>query len=117
MATTRETPDDTVPVFDKAPRTKPPFYVVGDTFHAETENGDLALPLRFKTKLVRAIRDVEGDEVDMMFALLDGIGDQDTAAALDELDIFESSRIAGTFFRAWREKQQASVGEAQRSSS
>ena len=109
---------DPIPVFDegKPPTTKPPFFVAGTTFFAQTEDGELSVPLRFKTSLVRAIRDVDGDEIDMMFALLEGLGDKVTADALDDLDIFETTRIVAAFFRAWREKQQASVGEALRSS-
>lgn len=107
-----------IPVFDEAriPSTKPKYFVAGATFFAQTENGELKLPLRFKTGLIRAIRDIDGDEIDMMFALLDGLNDKETAAALDELDVFETTALVAAFFKAWREKQQASVGEAQRSS-
>ncbi|WP_431800320.1 hypothetical protein [Microbacterium kunmingense] len=114
--TAPETPDPEVPVFDAPPTVKPEFFVAGNTFYAQTENGELAIPLRFKTRLIRELRDVEGDELDQMFILLDRLNDQATADALDELDIFDTTRVVGQFFKAWREKQQASVGEAQRSS-
>lgn len=125
MSTTENTEQDSpvepdpIPVFDegKAPKVKPRFLVAGTTFFAQTEEGELAIPLRFKTKLIRSIRDIPGDEIDQMFALLDGLGDRHTADALDELDVFETMEIVGAFFRAWQEKQQASVGEARRSSS
>lgn len=109
---------DPIPVFDEGhvPAKKPQYFVAGSTFFAQTEDGELRIPLRLKTKLVRAIRDLAGDELDQMFAILDGIGDAETAAALDELDIFETTGIAMAYFRAWGERQQASVGEAQRSS-
>lgn len=113
---TTDTPDAEVPVFDAAPTVKPQFFVAGNTFYAQTENGELAIPLRFKTKLIRELRDVEGDEIDQMFALLEKLNDKATADALDELDIFETGRIVRTFFRAWQEKNRASLGEAQRSS-
>lgn len=108
--------DPEIPVFDAPPSTKPEFFVAGTTFYAQTENGELAIPLRFKTKLIRELRDVEGDELDQMFTLLDRLNDQATADALDELDIFDTTRIVRSFFQAWQEKQQATVGEAQRSS-
>lgn len=116
--TSEQTPDvEEIPVYDEAPTSKKPeFFVAGTTFYAQTENGELSIPLRFKTKLIRQIRDVDGDEIDQIFALLDGLNDQATADALDELDIFETGRVVAAFFQAWREKQQASVGEARRSS-
>lgn len=114
---TQAAPDvDEIPVYDTAPKVKPEHFVAGDTFFAQTSDGELSIPLRFKTKLIRQIREVDGDELDQMFALLDGIGDKATANALDELDIFETTRHVQAFFRAWQERNQASVGEARRSS-
>lgn len=119
-----ETPEaevtpDPIPVFDDeraAGKTKPKFFVAGSTFFAQTDDGELKIPLRFKTKLVRLIRDMPGDELDQLFALLDGLGDQETADALDELDIFETTEIAEAYFQAWQEKNEARLGESQRSS-
>lgn len=94
-----------------------PTRVVGDTFIAETEQGEIRIRLTFKTKLIRAIRKSEDDELDQFLALLDGIGDKRSLAQLDELDFFETQKIVAAFFRAFQEKQGASVGEASRSSS
>lgn len=104
-----------VPVLVKVPAKKPKYFVAGDRFYAQTDDGELQVPLRFKTKLVRAIRDLD-DELDQLFALLEGLGDKDTAAALDELDIFETTEIAEKYFQAWQEKNEARLGESQRSS-
>lgn len=108
--------DDDFPIFDEEPKTKPPYMVVGDTFIAQTADGELKVPLRFKTKLFRKLVKHTGDEVEMFMDLLEGLGNQDTVDALDELDIFESAQVAGAYFKGWRARQQASVGEAQRSS-
>lgn len=120
MATKKQTVDETpevtpIPVHAKAPAKKPKHMVVGETFYAQTDDGELRIPLRFKTKLVRAISQTD-DELDQLFALLEGLGDQGTADALDELDIFETTEIAEKYFQAWQEKNQARLGEAQRSS-
>ena len=106
-----------IPIFTTMPRKKPQHMIIGDSFIAQTSDGELRVPLRFKTKLFRKILKSEGDEVEMFFDLIEGIGDTGTLEALDELDIFESASIAGAYFRAWKTKQQATPGEARRSSS
>lgn len=95
---------------------KPEYIVIDDVFIAQTSTqGELRVPLTFKTKLLRAIRD-SGDELDQFIALLDGIGDAQSVAQIDELDIFETTRHVTKFFEAFQEKQDAAVGEALRSS-
>ncbi|WP_137843861.1 hypothetical protein [Microbacterium sp. 2FI] len=108
---------DPIPVFDEDPGAdRPTFYVVGEEFHAVTSDGLLVVPMRFKTSVFKQVLRAEGDNLELFLILIDGIGDEDTIAQIDELDIFESVAIAMAYFQAWREKQQASVGEAQRSS-
>ena len=108
-----------VPFLDEEPTaSKPKTMVVGNTFIAQTSDetvGEIRIRLGFKTKLLRAIRDT-GDEIDQVFALLDGIGDKKTADQLDELDIFETTEIVTAFFQAFGQKQDARVGESGRSS-
>lgn len=123
MSTTQNTPPaaekapvEPVPVFDEVPAKMPDYCVVGTDFHANTSDGVLTIPLRIKTRLVREIRDLGGDHLDQLFALFDGLGDEDTRDAVDELDIIESTKLAVTFFRAWHERQGASLGEARGSS-
>lgn len=113
---TDEIAEPTVPVFDKTPRTKPQFMVVGETFVAQTSDGELKVPLRFKTRVFRELLKSDADEVEQFFLLLDGIGNTETLEKIDELDIFESAKIAAAYFQGWREKQQASPGEPRRSS-
>lgn len=106
----------TVPVFKNAPKNKPQFMVVGDTFVAQTADGELKVPLRFKTRLFRQLLKSDADEVEQFFLLLEGIGDDTTLEVIDELDIFESAKIAAAYFQGWKEKQQATPGESRRSS-
>lgn len=108
-----------IPVLEVAPKAgKPKYMVIGNTFYAQTADGELTIPLAFKTKLLRKLRSTEAvDEIDQVFILLDGLGDKKTAEALDELDVFETTAFVSKFFQAWEEKNKASLGEAQRSSS
>jgi hypothetical protein len=106
MSTPKTTPE---------PGTKPKFLVVEDKLIAQTSNGELKLPLKVKTKVFREIKELP-DELDQLFALLDGIGDTETAAALDELDIFETQDVVEKFFEEFQTKAKARVGESSRSS-
>ncbi|HEY8589607.1 MAG TPA: hypothetical protein VIL55_08655 [Naasia sp.] len=113
-----EVQPDPVPVFDEVPAKKAPkpqYMVVGDHFYGQTDEGEIRIPLRFRTKIFRAIRDA-GDEVDQLFALLDNLGEADTAAKFDELDVLDTMEFATVYFQAWQEKNEARLGEARRSS-
>lgn len=116
QTTDTEVAEPTVPVFDKTPAKKPKHMVVGETFITQTADGELQVPLRFKTKLFRKLVKSDGDEVEQFLDLIEGIGDESTLEAVDELDIFEAAQMAGAYFTAWREKQQATPGEPRRSS-
>jgi hypothetical protein len=109
---------DPIPVFTEEPGAaeRPDTYVIGDDFYAVTSDGMLRVQMRFKTSLFKQVLRHDGDEIEGFLILLDGLGDAATVAQLDELDIFETARIAADYFQAWREKQQASMGEAGRSS-
>jgi hypothetical protein len=119
MSDTEKPKPEPVPVLIAEPGAddRPPFYVIGDNFHAVTSDGMIIVPLRFKTGLFKKVMASQGDNLELFLLVVDGIGNDETVAQLDELDIFESYPIAMTYFRAWKEKQDASVGEAQRSSS
>lgn len=118
QATPEKKVPDPIPVFSEEPgEGRPPAYVIGDHFYAVTSDGLLKVQMRFKTSLFKQVLRSEGDNVESFLILIDGIGDETVAAQLDELDIFETARIASDYFQAWREKQQASMGEALRSSS
>lgn len=97
--------------------TEPEFRVVENNLHViTTTEGEIVLPLKVKTKVFRKIAEDEGDEMKQLFGLLDELGDEQTPAILDELDIFETQSIVARFFEEFTAKAQASVGESQRSS-
>lgn len=107
---------DPIPLFESEPKSnKPRYMVVGNVFVAQSDDGEVKIPLRFKTKLIREIRDLP-DEMDQVFALLAGIGDRKTADQLDELDIYDTAELVTKFFQAFQEKQKARLGESSRSS-
>jgi hypothetical protein len=118
MSDTEKPKPDPIPVLLAEPGAdeRPTFYVIGDNFHAVTSDGMIVVPLRFKTGLFKKVMAAQGDNLELFLLLVDGIGNEDTIAQLDELDIYESMPIAIAYFRAWKERQDASMGEAQRSS-
>lgn len=91
---------------------KPKYQVVDNTFYAQTEEGEIAVRLRFKTKLIRSLRDQNGDEIDQFIGLLDGIGDKKSIEQIDELDIFDTAELVSEFFKAFEQKQGARLGES-----
>ncbi|MDQ4502184.1 hypothetical protein [Sinomonas sp. ASV322] len=99
----------------KAPAPKPASQVVEDSLHFQTSEGEVVIPLRFKTKLLRRIRKM--DELDAFFEVIDNAAGQETAELIDELDSLETAGIVEAFFKAYQEKVDATLGESRRSSS
>jgi len=95
---------------------EPEFRIVENNLHViTTTEGEIVLPLKVKTKVFRALSELD-DEMKQLFAMLDDLGDAETPQKLDELDIFETQKIVARFFEEFQAKAQASVGESQRSS-
>lgn len=103
-----------VPVSENAPR----FQVVDGAFvWVGDGSGDpIRIPLRIKTKLLRTIMRLEKDEgageLEQLFALLDGIGDQATSDAIDELWFEETAELVEAYFTEFQSKNQATPGES-----
>lgn len=93
---------------------KPRFLVIEDTLKVQTEQGEISLPLRFKTKLLREFGKLE--QMDAFFIIVDSVAGPETAAVIDELDILETTEIMVQFFKHFEEKVQATMGESLRSS-
>lgn len=116
-----ETPQETsaapeVDVFDddKAPEfEKPRYMVVGSKFIAQSEQGEIHLPMSFKTRLFRLMPD-NLELIGQVFYL--NADNQKVLEQLDELDIEDSREIARKYFQAYQERQQARLGESARSS-
>lgn len=95
----------------KASAVKPRFLVVEDKLMCQTTEGEIALPLRFKTKLLRQFGSL--DQMDAFFLILDEIAGEETVATVDELDIMETTEIMVEFFKVFESKVQATMGELQ----
>lgn len=98
----------------KAAAEKPRFLVVEDKLVCQTTEGEISIPLRFKTKLLRQFGSM--DQMDAFFLILDEIAGPETVATIDELDIMETTEIMVEFFKEFESKVQATMGELQRSS-
>ena len=97
----------------KAPVTtiKPRYAVVGEHFVGQLSVGEVSLPFRFKTKLLRQVREGGGDSVDQIFTILDGIGDQKSQRQLDECDVIETVQFVNRYFEELAKYQEAKLGE------
>lgn len=95
------------------PAAKPRFLVVEDTLKCQTEEGELSLPLKFKTKLLRQFGKL--DQMDAFFLIIDEVAGPETSAIIDELDIMETTGIMVEFFKIFEGRIQATLGESQSS--
>jgi hypothetical protein len=99
---------------------KPKYQTIDGKLVAQTPEGEIKIPLQIKTKLVRAARNVmngQGDELDQLVVILEGIGDTATIEKLDELDFMtETMPLVQEFFRAFGQQQRANAGESSASS-
>jgi hypothetical protein len=117
---TDNTPDETtedetpevpkVPVLDARPaKTKIPRYmVVGGVFYAQTEDGEVAIKLKFKTGLLRAIPKDAGVEEQFRGLVADR---PELLEQLDEIDHAEYTALVFKVVQAYNEKQEALLGE------
>jgi hypothetical protein len=98
----------------QTPAEKPPFLVVENTLKCQTSEGEISLPLAFKTKLLRRFGQLE--EMDAFFLIVDEVAGPEVSAVIDELDIMETTGIMVKFFSVFQERVQATMGELQGSS-
>lgn len=103
-----------IPASENAPR----YQVVDGTFvfSDADEHGDIRIPMRFKTKLLREVTREDLDEMGQLFALLEGIGSEDVADRLGEMDIFDTMEVVSGFFEEFEKIAEARLGESERSS-
>ena len=99
----------------KAVAPKPRFLVVEDTLKCQTEEGEISLPLKFKTKLLRQFGKL--DQMDAFFLILDEVAGPGVSEVIDELDIMETTEIMVEFFKVFEERVQATLGKSSSSSS
>lgn len=118
--TAPETPEvDPIPVLDKVPAKKPKYFVAGTTFYAQMDDGwELAAPVKLSTRTVKKLRDTDTnmDELDQLVMLFQLLGDETVVEQLLDADFIDATEAALKYFQAWEEKNEARLGELQRSS-
>lgn len=115
-------PVDQEPTFKPIPRLevepdtdKPPMMVVRDTFIAQSDQGEVRMPLSIPRKTVRAMAEVEGAYEQIDF-LLESRGDQENRDRLDSIDDVEATIITRGFFEAYAMREVLRLGESLSSS-
>jgi hypothetical protein len=110
---TIDTPEEpkgpSVPVFATRPsKTKVPRYMVVDgVFYAQTEEGEVAIKLKFKTGLVKNLKGGSARaQVEELLA-----DRPELLEMLDEIDYAEVSALSDKLLSAYIEKQEALLGE------
>jgi hypothetical protein len=94
---------------------KPRFLVVENSLKCQTAEGEISLPLSFKTKILRRIGHLE--EMDAFFLIIDEVAGPEVSALIDELDVIETTEIMKRFMDEFQAKVQATMGESKSSSS
>lgn len=110
-----------IPVLEKVPAKKPKYFVAGNTFYAQMEDGwELVAPIKLSGRTVRKLRDATEekglDEFDQLIMLFELLGDAEIVEKLLDNDFVDSTDTALKYFQAWEEKNEARLGELQRSS-
>jgi len=97
---------------------KPDHVVAGETFiwnSPDPEVGEVRIPLKFKTKILRAAKDMQDDELGFMFYVLDNVAG-DAVSQVDEMDAGEMKTMFREWQLAWQERSEATFPESSRSS-
>lgn len=93
--------------------TKPEFLVIERKLYCQTTEGEIILPLGFKTRIFRELTTGDQAPIDQFFTLLDSLGDKATVAKVEELDIIDTMRIVAKFFEEFAALQEVtSLGES-----
>lgn len=96
---------------------QPTSTVAGDVFvwdSPDPDVGQVNVPLKFKSKILRAAKKMQDDQLGFMFYVLDSIGVP--AAQVDEMDVGELKAMFTAWQVAWAEQAGADFPEASRSS-
>lgn len=92
---------------------QPKFQEVGNEFFAQTEAGEIRIPLRVTMRTILEMQDQS--EIQQLVTLLEKAGDRHTADLILDLDITESSALVKAYFEVI-EKRIAAAGEGRPSS-
>ena len=93
---------------------KPQFTVVGDVFIWASDDpdlGDVRIPLKMKTRVLRRSKELVDDELAFMFFILDSVLG-DAAEMVDEMDAGEMRAMFREWQKAWEARVDARYPES-----
>ena len=102
----------TEPKMTAAPN--PRHTVAGHTFvwnSPDPEVGEVRIPLKLKTKILRKAKELQDDDLAFMFFVLDSVLG-DAAATVDEMDAAEMKAMFREWQSAWQERSEATFPES-----
>jgi hypothetical protein len=89
--------------------TTPKFMVRDEVFIANTTEGEVRIPLRFKGKILRKLAQL--GELPGLYYLIDNACSEETQARLDDVDNIELAEVTAAFFKEFNKSMQATPGE------
>lgn len=87
----------------------PKFMVRDEVFIANTTEGEVRIPLRFKGKILRKLAQL--GELQGLYHLIDNVCSEETQERLDEVDNLELTDVTNAFFKEFNKAMQATPGE------
>ncbi len=113
MATTRKPATTRRPAARTKPKAAPKpktFVTADDVLHWTASDGtEIAISLRCKTKVFRELENL--NDLGAFFRFLDAIGDEKTAAQVDELDILDTTTLVEEWGDALAERVSRAIGQ------
>jgi len=104
-----------IEVLDERPGANPPkFYILGSDLVAQTDEGQLTLSLRIKSKNADKFDNIEGRRK-RLDAILEANNQKAVSKTLDELDVIDTGEIVQKWYQAWDQRNEARLGESFRS--
>ena len=113
---------DPDPKAKTAKDTKPKYYVIGNKFYAQMEDGwELVAPIKLSYRTVKTLQAIGSDddatgELEQIVELFRLLGDGETVEKLMDADFGDALAAAMAYFQAWEEKNEVLLGERPRSS-
>lgn len=88
--------------------------VAGEMFvwrSPDPEVGEVCIPLKFKTKILRKAKELQDDDLEFMFFVLDSVL-SDAATVVDEMDAGEMRAMFRAWQAAWEKRAEAAFPES-----
>lgn len=100
-----------IPTLEAKPDENPPrFYILGSDLICQTDEGELTLSLKIKTKLQPELEDLPPRQ--QLYIVLRSHGRDDLVETIEELDLVDSREIVRKYFQAFGQRNDARLGES-----